>query len=130
MDPQLYVELDTDLLVAAAREAFGRKYFLSFDPPVTAYPKPPDSWPGMNDEPPEPAPLIGFTWYYVDPYPKLGGGGVFKLDDDMLIFVTTATVELSDGNSWSIDLGTEAKTFEQLSVAGQVAVTPKLPDDV
>lgn len=124
MDPQLYIEVDTDLQAARLREYFGRAYFLSVN--VTAYPMPPTEWPGMNDTPPAEPAIDSYTWYCIDPMPKIGGGGVFKLDDAVVAFSTSA-ITLSDGNPCSIDIGTAGKTFEQLSVQGKIAVTPPPP---
>lgn len=121
MDPKQYVETDTDLQAAQCREWMGREYCRANN--MTAYPGPPDTWPGMHATPPLPPPANSYTLYYTDPLPKIGGGGVFELDDDVLAFATQAQT-LSDGNSYILDLAANAKTAAQLSAAGQAAITP------
>jgi hypothetical protein len=123
MDPQKYIETATDLQAAQLREYFGREYGRHIG--ASAYPIPPDRWPGMPAAPPPPD---SYTLYYLDPRPKLGGGGVFVLDDDVLAFATQAQT-LSDGALFSIDVAGSSQILAQLTAAGQAAVAPKIPDD-
>lgn len=121
MDPQKYVETDTDLQAAQLREYFGREYGRHIA--ASAYPIPPDTWPGMPSAPPPPD---SYTLYYLDPRPKVGGGGVFVLDDDVIAFATMPQT-LSDGNVFSIDLESASKVLSELTPEGQAAVTPTPP---
>lgn len=126
MTPQLYIETGTDLQAAQFREWAGRELARSAS---RAYPIPPDTWPGMHNVPPSPIPLDLYTLWECDPIPKIGGGAVFKLDDDLMGFGTQAQT-LSDGNAYFCDLSTEAKTLEALSAEGQIAATPPPPPDL
>lgn len=126
MTPQTYIETGTDLQAAQFREWAGREYARAN---TRAYPIPPDEWPGMHNVPPDPIPLGAYTLWWCDPMPKIGGGGVFKLDDELVGFATQAQT-LSDGNAYFCDLATEAKTLEALSAAGQAAATPTPPLDI
>lgn len=121
MTPQTYIETDSDLQAAQIREWLGREYGRSVN--IEAYPIPPDSWPGMHNTPPTEPPPYSFTLYYIDPIAKAGGGGVFELDDDILAFATGEQI-LSNGLTFSYDIATNQKTLEQLTAAGQAAVSP------
>lgn len=147
MNPQLYLEYETDLQVAKAEEYLGREYARTWYEQSTAsvdgqgqpktpwagqpvayewivtlghpyYPQPPDTGP----TPLQPEQLQS---YYCRAKPKPGGGGVITLTDEALAWTTPQL--LSDGTTYSIDFQAEQKTFEQLSAAGQVAVTPPDP---
>lgn len=141
MDPQLYLEFDSNLNAARAEEGIGRcaaaaqvarlnaaLVLLEQEPiwPLGLYPMPPEEY---NNAPyPDFAngypPAAAFTWFYDRCKPKAGegAGGVFVLDDAVVAFLTSQT--LSDGSTWSVDLQAEAKTAEQLSAAGQAAIAP------
>lgn len=123
---QLYLETATDLQAAKIREYLGREFGRSLD--IATYPIPPDTWPGMNDSPPASPPPESYTLYWVDPLPKIGGGGVFVLGDDIITYAASMQAEtLSDGSLFSLDISADAKTAEQLSAAGQVAIIPPTP---
>jgi hypothetical protein len=93
-------------------------------PDYPIWPDPP--WPGSDDEPPAPPPVGSYTLWWCDPKPKLGGGGVFKLDDELVAFATQPQT-LSDRHEFFCDITAEAKEFSQLSPEGQVAATPPPP---
>lgn len=132
MTPQLYLEFDSTLLAARAEEGFGRCYAASESArlpalwPTPVYPQPPEQYNNSpyptfaNGYPPADA----FTYFYSRCVPKLGegAGGVLTLDDMMVSILASQT--LSDGSSWSVNLETEAKTYAQLSAAGQAVVPP------
>lgn len=135
METQLYLEFDTALLCARAEEGFGRCYAATESVrrpdlwPSPVYPQPPESYNGAeypgyaNGQPPPEA----YASFYSRCKPKAGGsvqsdyGGVFVLDDFSIGMLQPQT--LSDGQAWSVNLETDAKTFEQLSAEGQAAVT-------
>jgi hypothetical protein len=125
MTPQLYIELDTNLEIAKLEEWIGREYCRSVP---CDYPQAPTEWDGMPPPwPPEnQPPANAYTYFYTHAKAKDGNGGVYKLDDAVIGFATQAQA-LSDGSSYSLDLTANAKTFEQLTPAGQVAATPSGP---
>jgi hypothetical protein len=126
MTPQTFIEMATDLQAAQFHEWAGREYARSVSRP---YPIPPESWPGSDEEPPTAIPLYAYTLWWSDPIPKLGGGAVYKLDDELVGFATQPQT-LSDGHEYFCDLAIEAKTFAQLSPEGQLAATPPPPPDL
>ena len=118
MVPEPYGELDSNSDVAKLEQWVARRYVHELNNPsgCNTYPLPPDSGP----TPPE-----SFTWLYDRCHMKAGNGGVFILDDDVVRFATVNDTEtLSDGTVYSYDIGTLAKTAEQLSAAGAVATIP------
>jgi hypothetical protein len=127
MDPQMYIELASNLEVAAFEEWVGREYARSIASPH--YPVWPDTWDGEpppwaaeNYPPPE-----TFTYFYtrcvLKGAPMVDAGGIYVLYDDVVTFATQAQT-LSNGQSYSYDIAANMKTFEQLSPLGQTAVTP------
>lgn len=119
MTPQLYLELDSNIEIARLEEWIGREYARSIS--ASAYPVPPDNWIGPPVEPPPEA----FTWFYsrAVPYGANISGGVYLLYDDVVAFATQAQT-LSDGESYSLDIVANAKTYEQLSAAAQAVMPP------
>jgi hypothetical protein len=125
MEPQLYVELDTDLQTEKFREWVGREFARDYG---LEYPMPPDSYNGSTTPP---FPAWTYTWFYwtsdaAADKAKQGGGTVFVLDDDVVRFATQEQT-LSDGVAYSYDIATNAKTAEQLSELGQAAIAPVGP---
>jgi hypothetical protein len=116
MDPQTYIECDTNLEVAAVEEWIGREYARSLS---SVYPVPPETWIGPPTEPPPEA----FTFFYVRATPKAANGGVLVMYDAVLAFATQAQ-QLSTGQSFSYDLVNNQKTYEQLSEAAKTALPP------
>jgi hypothetical protein len=129
MDPQTYIECDTNLQTAAFEEWLGREYGRDYQTAnnlTVEYPIPPDNHTGPPPtEPNSNPPPEAWTYYYVRAKMKAiaGTGGVVPLDDEIVRFATQ-TQTLSNGNTYFLDISANAKTFEQLSAAGQVAVTP------
>lgn len=118
MTPQLYVELSTNLEVAAFEEWLGREWArMWYAPEPAVYPVPPETWIGPPAEPPPEA----YNWYYSHAVAMAPTGGVYVLDDDVMAFATAAQT-LSNGQSYSYDLANEAKTWEQLSAAAQAVL--------
>jgi hypothetical protein len=137
MDPQTYVEFDTNLQVAQFEEWVGREYCRTYHAAAVLaefagapfaqayfandgaeYPYPPDAYYGAGEPGPE-----AYTWFYTRAVPKAAAGGVFMLYDDILTFATQAQV-LSNGATYSFDIANNQKTADQLSPAGQAAITP------
>ena len=147
MDPQLYLEYETDLQVAKAEEYVGREYvrvwYEQSAASVDGNGQPKEPWAGqpvayewifdLNNppypQPPDtgPTPLTReqLQPYYVRATRKAGGGGVIAVLDEMLAWTQPQT--MSDGTTYSIDYQAEMKTFEQLSAEAQAALTPSSP---
>jgi hypothetical protein len=139
MDPQLYLEFETNLEVAAFEEWLGREWARQWLSECIAsnwvdkayaqahyantgefYPIPPDYLaPGIPDPPPPDV----WTWYYSRAKPLPGSGGVFVLYDHIMSFTGIVNLHtLSTGQTYSIDIAANAKTYEQLSVAAQTVL--------
>jgi len=119
VEPQTYVELETNIEVARFEEWVGREYARSL---AAAYPVPPDQWIG----PPALPPPEAFTWFYTRAMARVPNGGVYLLYDDVVAFATQAQT-LTDGTSYSYDIGANARTYAQLTAAGQAAVDAPPP---
>lgn len=138
MTPQLYLELPTNLNVAACEEWLGREYARDYHATAVAnsyanaafaeayfanggaeYPYPPDSWIGPPSEPPPEA----YTFFYLRAMPMANTGGVIVLDDQIVRFATQHQT-LSNGEDYFLDVTANAKTVDQLSAAAVVAITP------
>lgn len=119
MTPQLYLEFDSDSDLKRWEEWAGRMYSLASDQP---YPLPPDSWPGPG-APPDSL----NTYLYLSGVRKPSGGGVVKLDDEILSFATTAPQTLTAGIQYAYDIPANQKTIAQLTEEGRTVVTPRLP---
>lgn len=131
MDQQLYLDLDTDLMVAQIEEWIGREY--GRDLGRTEYPIPPDHWydgtgrdvPRVEWIPPVGPPVESWLWFATRAVPKPNNqvGGVIILTDDILRYATQAQT-LSDGTTFSFNISANAKTADALSPSGLAAITP------
>lgn len=104
MDPQKYIEFDTEAELLQWEEWACRKY--AADNSV-AFPIP--------DDPPS----TGLTYLYLQGVRKPGGGGVVRLDNDVMRFGDTTPETLTDSTSYSYDLSAEAVEREGLSEDGK-----------
>lgn len=137
MDPQLYMQFAT-LLEALMFDTwvgirYARDYAASAERPYR-YPVPPEifdniagpPWP-ENNQPP----ANMYTYFYtrsvpISASPTVDLGAVYVLYDDVVRFCTESET-LPGGNEYFLDIAANAKTFEQLSAAAQLALVPPPP---
>lgn len=144
MEPQLYLEYETDLQVAKAEEYIGREYARTwYEQSISELDwnnQPKEPWAGQPaaydwivvkenpyyPQPPDTGPIPiareSFQPYYCRATKKSGGGGVITMLDEILVWTQTQT--LSDGTTYSIDYQADMVPFEELSSEGQLAINP------
>jgi hypothetical protein len=134
MDPQLYVEFAT-LLEAMLFDTwvglcYARDYAAATERPYR-YPVPPEIWDNIPGPPwPEnnQPPANQFTYFYtrsvpLSSNPSVDMGAVYVLYDDVVRFCVQS--EMLPGDiEYFLDIAANAKAFEQLTEAAQIAVTP------
>jgi hypothetical protein len=111
MNPQKYVEFDTEAELLKWEEWCCRKYAAANS---VEFPIP--------DDPPS----TGLTYLYLQGKRKPSGGGVVRLDDDAMGFCDTAEVILTDSSAYSFDLAARAVPNSGLSDEGK-AIFPSPP---
>jgi hypothetical protein len=116
MDPQLYIEIDTEAELLHWEEWACRCYAADNN---VVFPIP--------DDPPS----LGLTYLYLQGTRKPGedAGGVVRLDDELMRFAVTTEFTLTDETVYAFDIVANAKTYEQLSEAGKLLYPPYVPPE-
>lgn len=123
MEPQLYLEFETNLQTVSCEEWLGREYGRVDCPWGNGdYPIPPYSSPNTPPFPEE------YTWWYSRAKMKAAAGGVIVLDDDIMRFATQPQV-LSNGQEYFVDLTIVPVEYAALSEAGKAALAPPPPEE-